>query len=67
MNSPCSCLDGKGKRLCVLPESKAYVRMGSTPPPEHVSRPVGQPEAGEASGAVSDTESPDPEHPPWKV
>lgn len=32
--------------------------MGSTPPPEQVSRPVGQPLAGLASGGVSLTESP---------
>lgn len=43
------------------------LRIGSTPPPEQVSLLVGQPEAGEASGGVSDTESPEPEHPPWKV
>ena len=43
------------------------LRMGSTPPPEQVSRPTGQPEAGLASGGVSATWSPTPEQPPWKV
>lgn len=41
--------------------------MGSTPVEEQVSRPVGHPEAAEASAGVSLTESPLPEHPPWNV
>ena len=41
--------------------------MGSTPVALQVSRPVGHPEAAEASAGVSETESPVPLHPPWKV
>ena len=43
------------------------IRMGSAPVLEQVSRPVGHPKAAEASAGVSETWSPEPEQPPWKV
>ena len=41
--------------------------IGSLPGELHVLRPVGQPNAGDASAGVSETWSPWPEQPPWKV
>ena len=47
-----------------LKGQREFVRIGSTPELEHVSRPVGQPLAALASAGVSSTWSPDPEQ-PW--
>ncbi len=41
--------------------------IGSRPGAEQVSRPFGHWYAGDASAGVSETWSPEPEQPPWKV
>ena len=47
--------------------NKNDIRMGSRPGAGQVLRPIGQPNAGDASGGVSATKSPGGGQPPWKV
>ena len=54
---------GLGNGQIGLKGQREYVRIGSTPELEHVSRPVGQPLAALASAGVSSTWSPVSEQP----
>lgn len=54
------------KVIIIISGNQEHARMGSRPAAVQVSRPVGQPKAGEASAGVSSTKSPSLEQPPWK-